>query len=657
MRKIKLMAMFIAVLLFGCEEELTDSAQLNTENQINDVASLSSSEMFQQTNASDNGLIKLGKKLENPYALDNMTKSYNYLVSQKVTPKVKPYLTHFYIKITPRDHKDLALVEQLVIDDKIFISPVPIDYEIEQNGEWYIDPNPIIQPCRPELTPLYTAIPVKSTYFPKDMQVEVLEKLYLPSEDEGEDLLEATALFFTDNLEGVEVYNLSKSSPDVQVLGLFGRKWRPRGIVTVQTGTQDAPPTPPTPPTPPGSPGCGEYLLLENNQPQYTANWYPTGSAPLEEAMISVVRWFKWSRVYTDNNGNFTSGKKFRAKKVKIRAKWRGYTATIRGNVHEYAGIGVYDKLGEMRKGQEGKVFNIPNSDQHKWLKATAHNAMVHNNQYYEANNLSGRISHTNVWIVKGDKHSGGTLMWKEYPSLKNLILNTPFSCWWFPYVGFAYDILTIGSPNPDFVYQLGGIQDTEAIERIVFHEAAHYAHAKYAGSSYWYKVSDGEVRNICYQNQDPYSDGTNPNTNRAEIIGVAEGWGNFMEHKMADDLHNRTNYRSFARSGNPTIHYDDYWQFTVPMAVEQDDFNRWFMTGIFNDLNDNRNDQIRLLRGSDGFQLGLGVDNFQLDGGNISTLFNSLKGENPNEVRQRLVNANAGQATQINQMFTNYGY
>ncbi len=652
-------------LLLGCQNEFNES--IEPESSMGDVemaqimASSSSQTQYVQANS---GLIELGSKLKNPYKLSNMLFAYDYLRSKKQKPQVKPYLTDYYVKITPRNHKDLQLIETLVIENKIVVSPVPIDYEIIKEGEWYVDK--AIDPCTPELTPLYTSIPAKSKML-QALQYEIIDQLYLPQGDSKDELLEVTSLFFTDNLEEASAYNLDKNNPDITTLGLFGKRWRPSGRVKVETG-MDGTPLPPKPkpePKPPVDP-CDYLLYSENSNNQINAQWIPTGNAPLEEAMINIGRWFKWSSVYTDNSGNFTSTKDFSSKKVKVRAKWRGYTATIRGNWHEYIGIGVYDGLGEIRENANNVTFMIQNQDQHRWLKATLHNGLVHNNQYYDSHNLPEKVDEANIWIVENDEaQSGATLMFDKYPYISGKIGFD--ECWWFPIANLALDIISIVTKKPDMIFQLGGIQDTDGIERIAFHESAHFAHAMLNSSVFWQLAVEAEITNICFHGGDPYGDGTTPDTEEAELIGLIEGWANFMEFKMGEDLHGRTNYFSPERAFGPSvIHYDEYWQFTTPMTLGQDDFNRWFMTGIFNDLNDNRVDQIRLYDGTiSGNLLQTSNDNFQLDGGSLLSLVESLEENrynqefrmNPEHIRGALVEQHPAQVIQINQMFQNYGY
>lgn len=173
----------------------------------------------------------------------------------------------------------------------------PMDYEILEEGDYFIEPtdeNDLYHS-------IYTVIPI-NYQLPNSLPFQTIEELYYP-EDENEYDVETVALHFADRREDLEAddifvtdetllkhlidsYNIHQSNK------LFVRKFRPAGTINVEN-TDDATPD------------------------------------PLMQAKISTGRSFWWRYTYTDDNGNFTATKRYRGK-VRIRAKWRGYTATIK---------------------------------------------------------------------------------------------------------------------------------------------------------------------------------------------------------------------------------------------------------------------------------------------------------------------------------------
>jgi hypothetical protein len=174
--------------------------------------------------------IKLGKKLKNPYSVENMQKAYDNLNKRetKSSSDIKITTTHIYVKFKPKNEEELSILES---DTILILYDYPLDYEILQNGDYYHDPE------LPKNQPTYQYASVKiEQELPNEVDYEILSELFIPDEDKIEksensvkssknngliDKLVDEALRITNNFE--------EESKTKSLFG--GSKWRPAGKI------------------------------------------------------------------------------------------------------------------------------------------------------------------------------------------------------------------------------------------------------------------------------------------------------------------------------------------------------------------------------------------------------------------------------------------
>lgn len=237
-------------------------------------------ENFQNpVSAKREGEIVLGKKLKNPYSVENMQTAYENIRTKNPKGRTKELdirATHLYVRFLPENY---ALYDTLTSDTTIYFVDYPIDYEIEQTGDFYHDPT------IPDTLPTYqyTAIPIDYTP-PAGISFEILEELYLPKQDSaitsaggrmsGEleqlvDELEYEALNISDNLQEDE-----RSNNSGRTQGLLPSQFTPNGTISV--------------------------------------NDTRLGTIRLAGAKVRTRRWFEVYEAFTDANGNYRMGGTYR---------------------------------------------------------------------------------------------------------------------------------------------------------------------------------------------------------------------------------------------------------------------------------------------------------------------------------------------------------
>ncbi len=183
--------------------------------------------------------LKLGKKLQNPFTVQNMQLAFEQLNKSEIKGRIQETFirpTHLYVKVAPRNWNEYDLLRA---DSSIFYENYPIDYEILQQGTYH-------DPAVPDSLPTYqyTSIPINYR-LPSEIDYQILDELYLPREDsllqdqsgrlnadteETIDLLEYQALLLTDNLPK----DSEKAGSSGKVAGLLPSKFTPNGSVRVR---------------------------------------------------------------------------------------------------------------------------------------------------------------------------------------------------------------------------------------------------------------------------------------------------------------------------------------------------------------------------------------------------------------------------------------
>lgn len=129
-------------------------------------------------------MIELGRQLEDPYSVKNITKAIASLyptraAREDITPTDK------YVRFLPETEEELDRLHSLGID----LLDHPLDYQIVKDGDFYHDPR------LPEdvITWQYAVVP-DDFEFPSGIRCEILDECYIPSADTKSDGLDWEAI-------------------------------------------------------------------------------------------------------------------------------------------------------------------------------------------------------------------------------------------------------------------------------------------------------------------------------------------------------------------------------------------------------------------------------------------------------------------------------
>lgn len=203
----------------------------------------------------------IGRKLENPYSLENMEKAKESLVSRGVQVADEITATHHYIKFIP---KSLDEVELLNSNDELVLFDTPLDYELTSTGSTYLGDNS-------DLNPLYTAVPVGFDL--PEVDYTIIEELYIPEESDSRSMISNVLEEESLKLTGNEETSSSRGGCD------------PKGVVKVRD----------------------RELNID---------------LPIKGVNVRARNWFRFRSTYTNNNGYFSLGH-FRGRNVGFSIRWQ----------------------------------------------------------------------------------------------------------------------------------------------------------------------------------------------------------------------------------------------------------------------------------------------------------------------------------------------
>ncbi len=247
------------------------------------VENQDNSTILTENSLSPEGMIELGKPLENPYSVNNMRAAYESLKSSSNQFKsdVNIEATHYYVRFLPKNYEELDLLEQ---DTNLILFDYPLDRKVKKGGTYYHDQSIPAD----KVTWQYTTVAV-DYQFPS-IQYEIIAELFLNEsnsklksgriDDFSYEQIEIQSLKLTGN------YNDSLYSSSI-----LKSSWIPSGTIRV-------------------------YDHILNQQ------------TPIVGAKVRVKNWFKVKETYTNSNGYFQT-ESFK-NKVDYSIKWERNEFDIR---------------------------------------------------------------------------------------------------------------------------------------------------------------------------------------------------------------------------------------------------------------------------------------------------------------------------------------
>lgn len=606
----------------------------------------------------------LGKKMENPYTVDNIRRAVLALKKTSSGSRANEALaasitaTHKYLRFKPATTEDVITLENLGYE----ISDLPFDSEIEYLGDWYQDPSiPADQP-----TYLYTVLPIDEP-LPSGIMVTKLADLYLFTEDntdtydgdtqdkdpwepEPDPWEKRPTLCWDPNIgyydcglgyrKAPKNNAIRKATENLKQIGvnprnLYNEAMRITGnddeVLTDETATNARKFKP-----------AGLVTVLDNS----------TGiGIPLRGITVKTRRWFNLVNTTTDANGRFYVNRSYR-KKATVLVKLKNGAAKVRDingalKVWQYIfpmkkNIGLYSS-----SDMENILYTFAYSTNPKdyntmcWVGATAMNAVWDMYQYCQADGIPVPPANLNVWVSSAITQNASTPMLRYIANTSTVSKGIDFmlAASGFPQVAGIKRVIQGALPDITCNYTGGNglTQSSVDLNNTFLHELSHSVHYSQVGNGYWEDYIGYILGNSGYGAK---------TTSGSGRIAVAEGWAFYLGNTYAARKYNNLNRPN---TGQPFITQLEYERpiDNVDVLFSSSSSQGWIPFGMFHDMTDV----------GEPVETGV-VDN--VSGYTIRQLYSGMQ-SNVSSVpayRTEFLNRNGNaQAVQVNQLVSSYRY
>ena len=436
--------------------------------------------------------IVLGRRLENPYRTENITRALQELYPTKAS-RVEVEPTDYYVRFLPSDKSECDMLEAL----GLHLTDHPLDYEIAVDGDWYHDPQ-VPENC---VTWQYAVVPV-DFQFPDGIEYEIIHECYIVnpsvranSGDVDWEAVERRAYINTGNEDKLDCIHTRAEAAQVV----------PSGRITI-------------------------------------VDDHANGGKPFGVAGVMVVcnTFVKFDYAYTDRDGYYRMSKKF-SSQLRYRLCFKNQKGFSIGlNLilvpASVSTLGVADPTGV-------NMTVTSQSDSKLFRRCAANNAAY---DYYSRcgqsdMNISEPPADLRIWMFNGIKASSAVMLHHDAA-----LSNTQIASFLGNYAVLVKYLL------PDITLGTEGREDYRSIYSVVCHELAHASHFSKVGSDYWNDYIWYIVESFILTGGKTYGVGTGE---KAGFCEVGEDWAYYIESKMYKERYGGT-YPTFGTSYwfNPLI-------------------------------------------------------------------------------------------------------
>jgi len=420
----------------------------------------------------EHGMIVLGRQLEDPYSVENMTKALAELYPTKADRAVLP-VTDLYVRFLPEDQAQFDALERL----GLLLLDHPMDYEIVREGDYYHDPALADE----RITWQYAVVP-KDFSFPPEIRHEILDACHIPSEEA-----------VTKGADGVDWATVERAS--YRLTGNGELLAEPEAGERTRAGTSGS-----------GKP-AGRITILDDTR----------GDAPegVRGVRVSCNSFVKFAHAYTDAEGNYQMTRSF-SSKPRYRLVFKNSTGFAIGLNLLLVPASVATLGRNEASGLDVEVTR--HSDRRLFSRCVVNNAGYDYYKRCAADSPAIKMPPSNlrIWLFQG-LETGSTVMMQQGVMVDGSKLADLLG----EYIALVKVFL------PDITLGLKGKEDFGSIYAGALHEFAHASHFMLAGRDYWNSYARFILTSFVTSRFVTYGVGTEEDHGYCE---VGEMWAYFMQ-------------------------------------------------------------------------------------------------------------------------------
>lgn len=421
-------------------------------------------------------MIVLGRQLEDPYSVKNVTKALQSLYPTKaaVVGSLEP--THYYVRFLLNSEADFNALDSLGVD----LLDHPMDYEIVREGDWYHDPS------IPEgdITWQYAAVPIDFEA-PAGILCERLDDCYIiGSEPASTRATKASECIDWAAVER-EAFRITGNELPENCVTRAGDTAKPSGRITIL-------------------------------DPDYDSE--PVGVAGVK---VTCNVFVKVARAYTDEEGYYSMTSSFASD-----PRYRIVFSNRKG-----FNIGMNLILVKASVSTLGKhpatgcsIMVTDKSDDKLFSRCAVNNAAYEycESCKYNGDKISLPPANLRIWILHKMRTSAA-LMFQQGVFVESELVSSLLGEY-----SFIARMLA-----PDVILGLGGYDSYSDIYGLVCHELSHASHFMKVGRDYWEKLATQVVTSFITSGGIAYGVGTETN---AGYCAVAEMWAYYCQSVLYNE-------------------------------------------------------------------------------------------------------------------------
>ena len=493
--------------------------------------------------------VVLGEKMENPFSVENMQLALNSLLEKpdELEGAGVSKRNAEVIEITPTDwyicfKVDSAQFNTLTSDTTLSLTQIPLDYEIEQQGDY------LEEFQNSEIKKLYTVVKPGYTN-PNGIEFEILEELFIPENSEyyseetfkdSENKIEtrSTSIKLMDdnfvNALLIQSFVLTGNEKFLPERNKIEERMMDEECITKRFlwwSWND----------------CNTYYYPEGKVSYQT----PNGYKPVKGIKIVMWRWFTRIEAITNSDGYFIS--KTRLNKILIANNINYYMQMVgRNGQNQWSmNVSIYGALCLWNDSYYLGNFSPDYNEfrigvNHKaWGKSMINNAIYDYINIVKENGLTLPPKNLRIGVYNGQRSSSAPLL--------NNHTNISLACggnWLMDYIFgaygelIAYGLVGWGLPDLMLCYE-SNLDLYKSKVSTIWHELNHASHLQAMinnkgynfASDYWSHNVYQQAKNATSaQDGSPYGKKGDENW---QYIALSEGWANYRQWKLAKSFLN----------------------------------------------------------------------------------------------------------------------
>ena len=414
--------------------------------------------------------IVLGRRLENPYRTENITKALSDLYPTKAD-RVPVESTDLYVRFLPSDREECERLEAMGLE----LVDHPLDYEIAVDGDWYHDP----EVPDNNVTWQYAVVPV-GFEFPSGVEYEIIHECHISTPESQT------------KADGIDWEAVER-----RAYIITGNEDRLGELDTRASGTKVTP--------------SGRITIVD----EHANGGKPFGVAGVRVSCNSFV---KFDHAYTDRDGYYMMKKKFSSN-----LRYRLVFKNEKGFAIGLNLILVPASVSTLGKSSPSGVNMTvtSSSDEKLFRRCVVNNAAYDYYSRCDASdmNISLPPSDLRLWIMGTMAASSSIMLHHD-----SVLSNSHISSFLGNYAVLVKFLL------PDITLGVKDKKDYRSLYSLTCHELAHASHFAKVGTGYWNEYIWYIIESFITAGGMTYGDGTG---SKAGYCEIGEEWAYYMESKM----------------------------------------------------------------------------------------------------------------------------